>query len=333
MLTKKQCFQLLLAALAPALLAHALFFELYPPLPPPNSTPILYSNQCGSNLRRLMIQAINHAKHSIHLVMFGLREPSILRTLATKAASDSVACDIYYDPSASVELSCTIPQFFPHPIYSKGLMHQKILVVDNALLFLGSANMTLSSLEMHDNLVLGMHSPTLAHFLQKNTPNHSGYTSSIVGGQKVELYLLPDLNHTAIQSIKNFIRSAKNSLKIAMFTFTHPMLLEEIHQAKKRGVAVTVYIDFQTRFGASAAAVKNMEDHGITFRVSKGVQLMHHKFLYVDEALLVLGSTNWTKAAFYKNHDSFIVLHHVTYQQKKFMHQLINQLQRQSQLL
>jgi len=302
---------------------HALIISLNPALPEPDQPPKLYSNECKVDLRLALLKAIKKADKEIHLVMFGLTEPSLLRTIARKADNECVLTDIYYDPTASIPLTHRIANLRPHPVYSSGLMHQKILVIDKELSFLGSANMTRPSLEMHNNLVVGLYSPKVAKFLKEKTPHSSGYLKTMVGGQRVEIWLLPDPRGHALSSIKSLIRSARQSIKVAMFTFTHPLLTSELIDAKKAGVDVTVIIDYNAGIGSSSNTVHRLKEAGIEILLSRGPQLMHHKFLYIDEKTLVLGSANWTKSAFYKNHDCFVTLHNVTEEQREFMNTLI----------
>ncbi|MEL7431514.1 MAG: phospholipase D-like domain-containing protein [Chlamydiota bacterium] len=307
---------------------HLLYFSLHPSLPQTGSPPLLYSNQHKTDLRLLLLAALEKAQSSIHLVMFGLTEPSILQKLAKKSSEEKVRCSIYYDPSASKRLKAPSPEVTIHPVFSKGLMHQKILVIDEQLIFLGSANMTKSSLQMHDNLVIGMVSPTIAQFLCDRTPEKSGYITATVGAQQVSLYLLPDPRGRALQAIKQRIADARESLKIAMFTFTHPGLVEAMIDAQKRGVSVEVSIDKNARYGSSLEAIQKLEEAGATIFTSPGSALMHHKFLMIDDTSLILGSANWTKAAFYKNHDSFVILSHMTPEQKSTMQTLWKKLQK-----
>ncbi len=85
--------------------------------------------------------------------------------------------------------------------------------------------------------------------------------------------------------------------------------------------------------GASAKAAEQMKEEGVSVFISQGVQLMHHKFLWIDEEVLVTGSANWTKSAFDKNSDCFIALHHLNAEQKKFMNKLWNQLRAKTKSL
>ncbi|MBX9745126.1 MAG: phosphatidylserine/phosphatidylglycerophosphate/cardiolipin synthase family protein [Chlamydiales bacterium] len=313
------------------LLAFGLFFlyvtfdSVSPRLPTASEPICLYSNQYPKDLQLTLLEAIHRAQKSIHLVMFGLTDLSILSALAHQA-NRGVNVDIYYDPKGSSRLDLLLKQAKTYPVNSKGLMHQKIMIIDNTMIFIGSANMTTASLRMHDNLVIGCIHPELAAFLQKKTPYSSGYMTTLAGKQKLEIWLLPDSHGHALSDLQKKIRSAHSSIRIALFTWTHPTLLEEVIAAHQRGVEVSVIIDMHSALGASAKGVQQMKEEGVPIFVSQGIQLMHHKFLWIDEETLLTGSANWTKSAFHKNSDCFIALNPLNQEQKKFMNKLWNQL-------
>lgn len=292
-----------------------------PNLPKPTDPVRLYSNQCQQDLRLTLLDAIQRAKSSVHLVMFGLSDTSVLSALAQKMRQ-KIPLTIYYDPKGSPKVEKILGQGDIHPVHTSALMHQKILILDDETVFIGSANMTSASLRMHDNLVIGLQNKKVAQFLKKNAPHSSGHMRTMVGGQDVEIWLLPDPRGHALGEIRNLIHNARHSLQIALFTFTHPALLEELIHAHKRGVKVEVVIDMHSGFGASASTIDQLKKAGVPIFLSQGVQLLHHKFLYIDEHVLLTGSANWTKAAFYKNSDCILILRNLNPEQKAFMSKL-----------
>ncbi len=312
--SNKRLFYLSLLFLL-ALYSTFIYKSLAPRLPEPGAPPLLYSR---GELTKTFIEAIHGAKTSIHLVMFGLTDPKILYQLKKKSDSH-IPTKIFYDPSASATQDLAMLEAFP--ITGKGLMHQKILIVDEERVFLGSANMTTPSLNMHDNLLVGIYSPKLAHFLIEKGPLSSGYLKTTIGGQQVEVWLLPDKHNYALHAILNLFFHAGKTIKIAMFTLTHPLLIEGIAQAAKRGVDVTLLLDKNASY-SSKSALEALQKEKVKILYGTGPQLLHHKFLYIDDQTLLCGSANWTKAAFHQNHDSFIILHNVTQDQKKFMKHL-----------
>ncbi len=244
--------------------------------------------------------------------MFGLNDPPLLQALSKK----NFPVTIYYDKKNSPALRGDRV----HPISSSGLMHQKILILDDETVFLGSANFTGPSLKMHDNLVIGFKSKEIASFLQEKTPLKSGQFRTSVGGQDVEIHLLP--SRGALDDLKRKITQATKTLRIALFTLTHPELTDEIINAKNRGVDVTVILDMHSSLGASAKALKSLEQEDVNVLLSQGLQLMHHKFAYIDDRMLISGSANWTKSAFTKNHDCLITLYDLNQEQRDRMNKL-----------
>jgi phosphatidylserine/phosphatidylglycerophosphate/cardiolipin synthase-like enzyme len=258
--------------------------------------------------------------------MFGLTDPAILKALAEKIEA-KIPTTLYYDPSGSGNIRKTLPKAEIHPIFQSGFMHQKILILDEEKIFLGSANFTTPSLRMHDNLVVGLASHKIARFLKEKTPGSHGHLRSLVGGQEVEIWLLPDPKGHALADLKKKLRTARRTLRIALFTLTHKDLTEELIRAKKRGVNVTVVIDLHSALGASARSIEALEASNVRVLYSQGVQLLHHKFVYIDEQTLVSGSANWTKAAFAKNSDSLLILHNLNKDQRRFMNRLWRRLE------
>ena len=292
--------------------------SLVPQLPQPNEPPSLYSNQCQQDLHSTLLAAIQGARSSIRLVMFGLSDTSILGALSQKIKTQ-VPTTIYYDTGGSPKVFKYLRGGDIHPVKNAGLMHQKIMVIDKEMVFIGSANMTPTSLRMHDNLIVGLMSRTVARFLEEHEPYAPGYLKTAVGGQEIELWLLPDPRGHAITELRKNIRGAKRSIRIALFTFTHPGLVEEVIDAHNRGVKVTIVVDLHSGTGASSKTVEKLKKAGVPIFLSQGIQLLHHKFIYIDEQTLVTGSANWTKSAFYKNSDCILTLHRLNDEQKRFM--------------
>jgi len=298
------------------------FYKSFNPTFPSLSNPtVIYSNQQRDDLRWLFYKSIKEAKESVDLVMFGMTESSILHILAKKA--ETIPVTVYYDAKNSLKLKKLIPNIKAIPIEKSAFMHQKILVIDKKMIFIGSANFTTSSLNMHDNLVIGFHSPKLAKFILEKSPYHNGYINTLHAGKNLEFWLLPDPRGNGLNAILKALRKAKKSIKIAIFTFTHPGVVQELTLAKKRGVEVDVTIDFGASLGISSKVIKQLKNEKINVLLSQGSQLLHHKFILIDDKILITGSANLTKAAFYKNHDCFLIMQ-LNGTQKSFMEELWN---------
>jgi len=291
-----------------------------PELPSLDKPLIFYSAQ--DNLKNVFYSAIKKAKKSISLEIYGLSDISILELLTAKAL-DGVAIQVHYDAGAS-----NLPaKYLKPPIVltqhkGKGLMHKKILTIDESMVFIGSANMTTQSLKMHENLVLGIHKQELGTFL--NTHKKESFTFEI-GQQKLQFWPLPEPK--AFDTLISFINKAEKTIHVALFTLTHPLITDALIAAKNRGIKVRCAIDHYTGAGASKKQVERLKNAGVCLYLSQGIELFHHKWALIDKKILIHGSANWTKAAFKDNKDCFIILENLDEKQKKFMKRIWKKIQ------
>jgi len=245
---------------------------------------------------RLLLQKVfRQTSMSIDLIIYALTDTSLIHKLYQKARQ-GIAVRVTCDPSSgSPPLR---PPIITYLKKSKGLMHQKIIISDETSIFLGSANLTTSSLLFHDNLLVGIYCPSLAEFIKLP---HTAFFDFTLEKQPCRCWLLPDPE--ALSYLQDQLKKARCSIFIAMFTFTHPELIAALIEAHQRGVQVTVAIDRYTARGASRKAIQLLRAHRVPLIYSQGITLLHHKWAYIDRSTLILGSTNWTKAAFTKNRD------------------------------
>jgi phosphatidylserine/phosphatidylglycerophosphate/cardiolipin synthase-like enzyme len=303
-----------------------LFSTVRPPLPSEKEAVLFYSNQTSHDLKIVFKRAIQSAQKSLFIQIYGCTDPHLIDEIK-KASNRGTGVRLFYDPSGSGALKKKIPFATPLPC-KNGLMHKKILIADNELVFLGSANFTPTSLRMHDNLVIGLYQKDLASFLQSSTSNH--FTCNL-GDQPAEFWHLPDFKHECLERVLTLINEAKGSIHIALFTFTHPQILNALIKAKERGVALHVAIDFTSSYGASKKAVATLYKEKITPLISRGGKLLHHKWALIDENTLLLGSANWTESAFRSNEDCIFILHDLKSDQKKYLRRLWKEIERNSQ--
>jgi len=252
--------------------------------------------------------------------MYSLNDPLIIHQLKEKAKT-GVSVTVIHDPDT--------PQYgfrkLGEPIKriarsSKGLAHQKILIIDQKNIWIGSANLTSESLRLHDNLVVGLQSSKFAKaILEMPAPHLKPF---LVGGQQLEYWVLPDEGKDALQRILVLLQSAQKTIRVAMYTWTHPLLTAAIIQAHQRHVDVEVVLDGGQALGVCLKTLQALQTAGVQTKVNRGPGLLHHKFAYIDDSILISGSTNWTKAAFAKNDDCFLIIHGLLPDQKKKMEKL-----------
>lgn len=164
---------------------------------PSSSDPVqLYSNQTSDNLTDLYIDAIRSARHSITIVIFSLKDPQVIQALKDQSRAGihvHIVCDAHASKGISKQCCGSTIQIVRRS--GKGLTHQKILVVDQERLFIGSANFTTDSLVTHGNLVIGLKNNALASELEKKikSMDEDGNSTPLlhkdvmIAGQRLEL--------------------------------------------------------------------------------------------------------------------------------------------------
>lgn len=252
------------------------------------------------------MRAFRRAEHSIYIQIYALTDPEIKQLLKRKS-QEGVMITLFYDESASS------PRLFEelnpygiatYPVRCAALMHRKIFVVDGQMVYLSTANLTSQSLKMHDNVILGFWHREMADFCISSSKPKGQFA---IGDLQLSLYLLPDGREEALQSLLHLIREAKERICVALFTLTHPQILEALIQSKQRSVELNIALDYYSKRGASQQAVRSLQEKGIPVLGSLGQQLLHHKWALVDKRALIMGSANWTEAAFRDNQD-FVIL-------------------------
>ncbi len=275
----------------------------------------------------MITKALSKSTKSIYIQTYDLKDKSIIAVLnqkAKKGITISIITDKKHLTYARKRLSSSIDIQKGN---CSGLMHQKVLIIDKKLSFLGSQNLTPTSLSMHGNIMLGIHDKKLSCSLiqmhrqmlnkDKNVARNLG---NIVIDQG-KIYFHPRKNTDSIDAITDIIQSAKKSIKVAMFTFTHQALTSSIVNAHNKGIKTTVIIDKNTTYGASKKIVNYLLENKVRTRASTGVELFHYKMAVIDDQTLIMGSLNWTKAGFKKNAE-FIMIYELSKKQSKYFKKL-----------
>lgn len=301
----------------------------YPPQPlyPCEGKPaVFYSNQNRDDLRLSAVQAIESASESIVLAIFDLSDQKIVSALKKKS-QEGVSVTIIHDSKTSKGIARKLGKKVKRiKRHLKGHMHLKILVIDGQATWIGSTNMTWSSLSMHDNLIIGIHNPELSQDILQHleslkelkSPSPPSHYRCVSGEQTLDLYFLPK-NPKAHKALINAIDESRSSLKVAMFTWTSKELADAVIRAWKRGVKVETVIDSNSGKGCGSKIVKSLYEAGVPVSLSQGIQLLHHKYVYIDRETLITGSANWTKSAFSYNDDCLLIIKKLNEEQREFM--------------
>ena len=122
---------------------------------------------------------------------------------------------------------------------------------------------------------------------------------------QVRVYFSPGID--CRNAINSQLKSAKKIIDICVFTITDNDIVEEIMNAKKRGVIVRVISDDDKSLDRGSD-ISRMAQVNIPVKLDQTNKHMHHKFMLIDKKTVLTGSYNWTRSAASSNEENIIIL-------------------------
>jgi phosphatidylserine/phosphatidylglycerophosphate/cardiolipin synthase-like enzyme len=200
---------------------------------------------------------------------------------------------------------------------SNGLMHDKMIIVDSQMLFVGSWNLSYNDTYRNNNNLLKITDPQLIAnyqakfnelFVDQLFGTHAKVKvpnpSLTIGGVKVENFFSPE-DEVMAQLVK-YIGDARKKIHFIAFTYTHPDLSKAMIARAKVGVEVQGVIENR---GASQGAFVDLFCAKLPVKTDGNKYTMHHKVIILDDATVITGSFNFTGSADTSNDDNIIVIH------------------------
>lgn len=102
------------------------------------------------------------------------------------------------------------------------------------------------------------------------------------------------------------ISSARQHLRICVFTISDDRISQAILTSHKRGLDIQIITDNDKSFDMGSD-VASFSDAGIAVKIDGTSNHMHHKFMVVDGHTLITGSYNWTQSAARYNHENILL--------------------------
>lgn len=313
----------------------ALFYICQIELPSNENPLVIYSTTDFNNLEKVIQKAILHTEDDLKLATYQFTSEPIQVALKKALDRKVQATTLIHGKNKNIYLSIQ-PNHTLLYDNNSGLMHSKVMISDSKTCYLGSTNLTESSLRLHHNLWIGIYSPSLAHFLNqsifyklKQTPN---FWSDSIGKVHAECWLCPDTSGT-LNRVLQLISTAKKSIDIACFAYTHPYITQALIKKKKEGLQVRIILDGTLALQVSKKAILEFKKNGIPIYLSNQQRLMHHKLIWIDVSALLTGSVNMTKGAFNKNRELLLILKNLNSKHRSQINNIIQSLLQESRLL
>lgn len=119
----------------------------------------------------------------------------------------------------------------------------------------------------------------------------------------------PRAGEPAKPELIGIIQSAKETLDIAIYSFTDTDICNEILKAKDRGVSVRLITDRSQSGGAyQKPLIRKIKNKSIPVKIDSHSGIMHLKVTIADQKVATTGSYNYTKSAEKKNDEVFVVI-------------------------
>lgn len=123
-----------------------------------------------------------------------------------------------------------------------------------------------------------------------------------------KLHGRPDEAPSSMIEFLRYLASAKESIDLCIYLFTQTILADTLYDLHLANVKIRVITD-SSEDDTSASKLQRLRQAGIRIKSNKrGTgSLMHHKFVVIDDKLLLTGSFNWTSKAVVSNYEAVLV--------------------------
>jgi phosphatidylserine/phosphatidylglycerophosphate/cardiolipin synthase-like enzyme len=196
-------------------------------------------------------------------------------------------------------------------------MHDKFLVVDEAVTWTGSWNVTANDLYRNNNNFVRFNSKLIAadymrEFEQMFTgrfgtskTSETPYPRVQVGAANVQVYFSPE--DGVAKHIVQRLKAAKTNIRFMAFSYTADDVASTMIAQKQAGVVVQGVFEKQNASG-SGADFNRLKQGGVDVLEDGNCYILHHKVIIIDEHIVITGSYNFTGSAERDNDENLVIV-------------------------
>jgi phosphatidylserine/phosphatidylglycerophosphate/cardiolipin synthase-like enzyme len=289
-------------------------------------------DQVGKGIDNIVVPVINAAKRSIDVTSFDLNLPSFVNALVA-AQQRGVKVRVVVDDKngtqvlragesadgTELDAAKTLSTAGITVVgggRSNGLMHDKIIIVDGVILFMGSWNMSYNDTFRNNNNMLVITSQRLidnyeAKFNELFVDQKFGAKAKVgaqnpqvtINNVEVDNYFSPV--DKVMDKIVTEVNKAQKSVKFMAFTYTDARLSGAMIAQFKKGIKVQGVIENR---GASQGALPALFCAKVPVETDGNKYTMHHKVIIIDDQVVITGSFNFTNSADTANDDNILII-------------------------
>ena len=198
------------------------------------------------------------------------------------------------------------------------LMHNKFWLFDGQIVWTGSTNITENGIFKQDNNVLVIHSPELAAIYEREfqemwdgqfgsrSPSTLGEQITTLNGSQIVVVFTSE-DPALENAIVPLVQSATNQIRFLTFVFTDFPLADAMSQRWNEGVDVAGVFE-TVGSETDASELKTLMCRNVPVRQDGNPNFLHHKFIVVDERIVVTGSMNYSTNAETSNDENVLII-------------------------
>jgi len=168
---------------------------------------------------------------------------------------------------------------------------------------------TITLTELRTTTLIKTTSITTTNQITATTTIHETHTITIPIGEAPGIvnYVCFSRPERCDTLIAELLGSAKHYAYVAVYSFTSNFLADALIELKNRGVDVKVVIEEQ-QVNVKGSEYMRLKNAGVDVKIDGNSDLMHHKFVVIDDQLVITGSYNWSIAAEDRNDENLVVI-------------------------
>ncbi len=288
----------------------------------PVSIEVYFTPDQGDEMLGEYLESINDAQERIEIAVYNLTHAAVTDALVEASAGGVVVRLVTdadnMDGAEVLQLRQAGIQVVAGS--EDGLMHNKFTIIDGTQLWLGSLNLTYSSVETDANCVVRIVSEKAVrnyqaefdemfhdHFFGADSPSNTPYPQWVEGGIPMEVYFSPD--DSVSKQLLRLVNDARSSIDVLAYSFTLDSLGDALVMASERGVAVRIVYDGSKAVADSGSEYEFLLSRGMDVRLDGDDGAMHQKTVVIDGSVVVFGSYNFTSAAEKRNDENIFIVH------------------------
>lgn len=149
------------------------------------------------------------------------------------------------------------------------------------------------------------------HVSAQSAPDH--VVAAPVPVAQIRVYFTP--GNRVEMAIAEVIAAARQRVLVQAYSFTNPLIVQSLAEARSRGVDVIVLLDKSNRNQKYSAA--DFTSHsGIETLIDDKHAIAHNKVMIIDDQIVITGSYNFTRAAEKSNAENLVIIESVPIAEK-----------------